>query len=99
MSDGFTVDPGAIRAHAENIARIEALVGGAVPGAQTLSNDAYGVIGQAFSGAAVSAMAVGSAAVADLRRALVVSAGNLRTVASDYENTDLRTAQMFGGDG
>lgn len=99
MSDGFVVDPGAIRAHAGNVAQVEVRVGAAVPGPQTLSNDAYGVVGQVFAGAAVSAMATGSAAVADLRRALVGTVGNLRTLASDYENVDLRAAAMFGGDG
>ncbi|MDN5919153.1 MAG: hypothetical protein L0I76_29345 [Pseudonocardia sp.] len=99
MSDGFAVEPGALRAHAEHVAQVEVRVGAAVPGSQTLSDDAYGVVGQVFAGAAVSAMATGSAAVADLRRALVVSAGGLRAVASDYENADLRIAGTFGGDG
>lgn len=98
MSDGFAVDPGRIRAHAEAVEALEGRVGAAVPGPQTLSGDAYGQVGQAFAAAAVSAMGTGAAAVADVRRALAGIAGGLRTAASDYENVDLRVARMFGAD-
>lgn len=98
MSDGFTVEPRTLRAHAGHVNEVEAAVGRALPGRQALSSECYGMVGQAFAGAATSAMATGTAAVEEARRALVGLSGGLTGAGAEYENADLRAAAMFGGD-
>lgn len=98
MSDGFTVEPPTLRTHAAHVAEVETAVGRATPGERMLSSECYGVVGQVFAATATSAMATGTAAVEEARRALVGLSGALTTAAAEYENADLRAAQMFGGD-
>ena len=98
MNALFRVVPGDVRAHADGVARVEHAVGTRTPGEDALSLDAYGLVGQVFSGAAVSAMGAGALAVETLRRALTDTAAGLRECAAAYESADRRVADLFGGD-
>ncbi|MBW0104785.1 type VII secretion target [Pseudonocardia sp. KRD291] len=97
--DVFRVVPGDVRAHATGVGNVEHAVAAKIPAQNTLSTDAYGLIGQVFSGAATSAMGSGAVAVEKLCRALSDAADGLRGCAADYENADRRVAELFGGDG
>ncbi|RZT89107.1 excreted virulence factor EspC (type VII ESX diderm) [Pseudonocardia sediminis] len=97
--DVFRVVPGDVRGHATAVGNVEHAIAGKTPAQNTLSTDAYGLIGQAFSGAAMAAMGSGSVAVEKLCRALGDAAGGLRDCAADYESADRRVADLFGGDG
>lgn len=99
MSEAFRVVPGDLRGHATGVGNVERAIGAKTPGQNALSVDAYGQIGQAFSGAAMSAMGSGAVAVEKLRRALGETANGLGDCAANYEDTDRRVAELFGGDG
>lgn len=99
MSELFRVVPGDLRGHATGVANVERAIGAKMPAQSTLSVDAYGLIGQVFAGSAMAAMGSGAVAVERLRRALGETAGGLRDSARNYEDTDRRIAELFGGDG
>lgn len=100
MSDGgFRVVPGDVRAHAAGVGDVEHAVRAKIPARSTLSTDAYGLIGQAFSGAAMAAMGSGAVVVGKLCRALGDAAEGLRDCADGYENVDRKVAGLFGDDG
>lgn len=100
MTDGaFRVVPGDLRAHATGVGNVEHAVRGKIPAQSTLSVDAYGLIGQAFSGSAMAAMGTGAVAVEKLCGALGDTAERLRTCAAGYQDADRKVAGLFGGDG
>lgn len=96
-ADGFRANPARIAAHAEEVARLAAAVRDGRPSADSLSDDAYGLVGGLFAGSATSAMGQGAAAVGDLAAALSATAEQLRACAHAYEVIDLRVANELAG--
>lgn len=87
-ADGFRADPARIAGHADEIARVAAVVRAGRPTADSLSDDAYGLVGGLFAGSATAAMGRGVATVDDLAAALEATADRLRASARSYEDAE-----------
>lgn len=93
--DGFRVEPDRVAAHAGELAGIADAVRRGRPAAQSLSADAYGLVGGLFAASATSAMGRGAVAVGDLAAALQATAERLRDGAEGYRRAEAAAAERF----
>jgi hypothetical protein len=85
---GFLVDPDALDAHARRVDALADRVRAAAARGRPLELGAYGVIGQVFALAVVSAAGSGSTAVGQLATQTAEHARRLREVAADYRRAE-----------
>jgi Excreted virulence factor EspC, type VII ESX diderm len=85
---GFRVDPDAVDAQARRVDALAERVRAAAAGGRPLDLAAYGIIGQVFALAVVSAAGSGSTAVGQLGTQAAEHARRLREVAGDYRRAE-----------
>ncbi len=85
---GFRVDPDAVDAHARRVDALADRVRAAAAGGRPLELGAYGIVGQVFALAVVSAAGSGSTAVGQLAAQAAEHARRLREVAADYRRAE-----------
>ncbi|SDD28924.1 type VII secretion target [Actinokineospora iranica] len=97
MGSGFDVDVAAVRVHAHTVATISTRVGSATGSARSVSDGAYGLIGQFFATAITGACGDVLDGVRKVATAVDDVRAGLETVAREYERTDAGNAATFAG--
>lgn len=96
MSDGFTVDPDTLDAHADRVGEYAGHLRRAAGVAQPLDTAAFGLIGQLFATRAIAAAERSSAAVGSLSDTADEYTGDLAACVADYLLVERRIAALFG---
>ncbi len=94
---GFNVNVQEMRVHARTVATLSTQVRSATGAAQAVSGDAYGVIGQFFASAILSACGDVLQGIQKVATAIDDVRKGLEDVAKEYEQIDLGNAATFGG--
>ncbi|MGQ0836966.1 type VII secretion target [Actinokineospora sp.] len=97
MGSGFNVNVGEVRRHARTVATCSAQVRSSTAAAQSVSDAAYGVIGQFFAAAIMSACGDVLQGIQKVATAVDDVRAGLESVAADYESIDWGNAATFGG--
>jgi hypothetical protein len=99
VSEGFAVDPMALKTHAEKVTAYAGHMRTAGKAAQPLGTDAYGLIGQVFAGAAVAGAQRTSAVVGRLSDTAGEYSRDLYACLADYLLVDAEIADVLAGQG
>jgi hypothetical protein len=94
---GFRVDPDTVDAHARRVDALADRVRAAAAAGRPLELGAYGIVGQVFALAVVSAAGSGSTAVGQLATQAAEHAQRLRGVAADYRRAEHGAAAGLEG--
>jgi hypothetical protein len=85
---GFRVDPDTVDAHARRVDALADRVRAAAAAGRPLELGTYGIVGQVFALAVVSAASSGSTAVGQLATQAAEHARRLHEVAADYRRAE-----------
>lgn len=88
MASGFSVNVAEVRAHSRTVAACSAQVRSAIGSAQSVSDGAYGVIGQFFASAILGACGDVVQGIAKVATAVDDVREGLQAVADQYSSID-----------
>jgi uncharacterized protein YukE len=100
MADGFSINLDELRQHANTVSTISNQVNQASNAAQSaLHGNAYGVIGQFFAAALMSACGQTGQSIMQAAKSLADIESGLKSVAQLYQQIDQARASMFSSTG
>ncbi|MGH3862875.1 type VII secretion target [Actinokineospora sp.] len=97
MGNGFSVNVAEVRVHSRTVAACAAQVRSATGSAQSVSDGAYGVIGQFFASAILSACGDVVQGIAKVATAVDDVREGLQAVADQYSSIDADIAATLSG--
>lgn len=93
---GFRVDDAVLDAHARQVDALAARLGVAAAAGRSMPDDAYGIVGRGFAGAAQLATELGATMITGASVAADLLAGGLRLTGAAYRQVEERNTGGIG---